>query len=52
MIGDLVVPKGVDLVEEVIDADIDLLSDDENIEDEQPVDIPEASKEVVQSKKK
>ena len=30
MIGDLVVPKGVDLVEEVIDADVDLLSDDEN----------------------
>ena len=45
-------PKGVDLVEEVIDADVDLLSDDENLEDELPVDIPEAEKEAIQSKKK
>ena len=52
LIGDLVVPKGVDLVEEVIDADVDLLSDDENLEDGLPVDIPEAEKEAIQSKKK
>ena len=35
-----------------IDADVDLLSDDENQEDELPVDIPEAEKEAIQSKKK
>jgi hypothetical protein len=40
------VPKGVDLVEEVIDADIDLLSDEENQENEELQDIPEATKEV------
>ena len=39
-------PKGVDLVEEVIDADIDLLSDEENQENEELQDIPEATKEV------
>lgn len=52
LIGDLVVPKGVDLVEEVSDADVDLLSDDENLEDDGPVNIPEAQKEAGQSKKK
>lgn len=39
-------PKGVDLVEEVIDAEIDLLSDEENQENDEVQDIPEATKEV------
>jgi len=40
------VPKGVDLVEEVIDAEIDLLSDEENQENDEVQAIPEAMKEV------
>jgi len=40
------VPKGVDLVEEVIDAEIDLLSDEENQENDEVQAIPEATKEV------